>query len=142
MRPSLDACMDRLTENPILQTLPADKKKKGTHWQEIVAFEKFFKVNYNPKKLRQTIIDAAEVLHEKKLALAEKHRISNRRFLNHHMFETHRQQPLHIKFPPLPNAPFAVAKPTKCPDWFCFITYASLANEKLAKKITITPLYL
>ena len=59
MRPSLDTCMDRLTENPILQTLPADRKKKGTHWQEIVAFEKFFKVNYNPRKLRQTIIDAA-----------------------------------------------------------------------------------
>ena len=55
------------------------------------------------------------------------------------MFETHRQQASYIKFPPLPNAPFAISKPIKCPDWFRLITYATLANEKLAKKITITP---
>ena len=48
-----------------MQTGEAEKKSKGTHTREIIAFEQYFNTAYNPLQLSRTINEAALTLNEK-----------------------------------------------------------------------------
>ena len=43
-------------------------KSKGEHVQEILKFEKFFKVKWNPRQIRRVLRDANETFKQKKEA--------------------------------------------------------------------------
>ena len=44
----------------------ASSKTKGTHVQEILQFERFFKVKYNPRVVLRVVWDAMNIFKQKK----------------------------------------------------------------------------
>ena len=52
--------------NPSLQKGMASSKTNGTHAQEILQFERFFKVKYNPRVVLRVVWDAMDIFKQKK----------------------------------------------------------------------------
>ncbi|MED6137056.1 hypothetical protein PIB30_061360 [Stylosanthes scabra] len=107
--PSLAKALTNLNLASIVQSAPMSKKTKGTHINEILSFEKFYKVKWNVMWLRPTFYSALDIWKRKKAAHKD------RCFKNY--LKAKQTDPLArlerfvrpFKYPPFPNAQFGIS---------------------------------
>ncbi|MED6192373.1 hypothetical protein PIB30_009451 [Stylosanthes scabra] len=103
-----DLVLTNVNLDPV-QSSPINVKTKGMHLQEIIAFEKFYKVKSNVKWIRPTFYDALEVWKRKKEAHLDRclKKYFSARDRNPFVERDNLMKP--FTYPPFPNAPFGLA---------------------------------
>ncbi|MED6138391.1 hypothetical protein PIB30_073869, partial [Stylosanthes scabra] len=107
--PSLEQALTNLNLASIVQSAPVSKKTKGTHINEILSFEKFYKVKWNVMWLRPTFYSTLDIWKRKKAAHED------RCFKNY--LKAKQIDPLTcperfvkpFRYPPFPNAQFGIS---------------------------------
>ncbi|MED6214294.1 hypothetical protein PIB30_101676 [Stylosanthes scabra] len=107
--PSLEQTLANLNLNSIVQSAPVLKKTKGEHVNEILSFEKFYKVKWNVKWIRPTFYSALEVWERKKAAHEDR---CFKKYLKAKAINPFIRRELFMhpfSYPPFPNAQFGIA---------------------------------
>lgn len=117
----------------LMQTWNPEQKTQGKHSFEIVNFEKYFKISYDPFHLEKTVREESEVLREKNRHAIERF---NARPKQPFLLKLPRTKPPFPKFPHLPNAPFGLAKSIPGLEWFLPFKFNQACKLPKEKQIT------
>jgi hypothetical protein len=104
------------------------KKNKGTHIQEIQAFQKYFQTTYDPLHLKRKVNYAAQTLRDKiydKLPSMKFPPYTPSKYL----FALH----FKMKFPPLPTSKLALAFRPPYPKWLPCISSLGMKQQLIKK---------
>ncbi|MED6174556.1 hypothetical protein PIB30_070172 [Stylosanthes scabra] len=107
--PPLEQLLANLGLHSVMQSAPMSKKTKGKHIDEILSFEKFYKVKWNVKWIRPTFHSALEVSERKKAAHEDQcfKNYLKAKTINPLVCRERFMKP--FKYPPFPNAQFGIA---------------------------------